>query len=145
MVPLLTELLGLSGVDVESYEASEDSLILDVEVHAASAVCPRCGTVSHHLHQNHWHLVRDLPISHYRKTWLRVNRRQFKCAVCGKPFSEDLEFMGSRRSYTDRYAERVVQQVVHSDSANVARHQGLSEDVVWSMVEYMGAKKSRLT
>ncbi|WP_416349201.1 transposase family protein [Leptolyngbya sp. CCNP1308] len=36
-----------------------------MEVHAASVVCPRCGTVSHHLHQNHWHLVRDLPISHY--------------------------------------------------------------------------------
>jgi len=142
MVPLLTELLGLSGVDVESYEATEDSLILDVEVHASSGVCPRCGTVSHHLHQNHWHLVRDLPISHYSQTWLRVNRRQFKCAVCGKPFSEDLAFMGGRRSYTDRYAERVVQQVIHSDSANVAHHQGLSEDIVWSMVEYMGAKKS---
>jgi transposase len=145
MVPLLTELLGLPGVDVESYEANENGLILDVEVHSASATCPRCGTVSHHLHQNHWHLVRDLPISHYGKTWLRVNRRQFKCAVCGKPFSEDLEFMGARRSYTDRYAERVVQQVVHSDSANVARHQGLSEDIVGSMVEYMGAKKSPST
>ena len=34
-----------------------------------------------------------------------------------------------------------MQQVIHSDSANVARHQGLSEDIVWSMVEYMGAKK----
>ncbi len=40
MVPLLTELLGLSGVDVESYEATEDSLILDVKVHASSGVCP---------------------------------------------------------------------------------------------------------
>ncbi|MGD1864722.1 MAG: hypothetical protein ACFB0D_09215, partial [Phormidesmis sp.] len=29
--------------------------------------------------------VRDLPISHYRKTWLDVNRRQFKCHECGKP------------------------------------------------------------
>ncbi|NEQ43933.1 MAG: transposase family protein [Leptolyngbya sp. SIOISBB] len=83
MVPLLTELLGLPGVDVESYEANENDLILDVEVHSASSTCSRCGTVSHHLHQNHWHLVRDLPISHYGKTWLRVNRRQFQCAVCG--------------------------------------------------------------
>jgi transposase len=79
-----------------------------------------------------------------RRTWLRVNRRQFKCAVCGKPFSESLEFVGKQRKYTDRYAEQVVQQVLHSDSANVARHQGLSEDIVWSMVEYMSAKKSVL-
>ncbi|WP_416349202.1 transposase family protein [Leptolyngbya sp. CCNP1308] len=48
--------------------------------------------------------------------------------------------MGDRRSYTDRYAERVVEQVIHSDNANVARHQGLSEDIVWSMVEYVGEK-----
>ena len=142
MVPLLTELLGLPGIDVESYEVVEDGLILDVEAHRTSVECPRCGTLSQHLHQNHWHLVRDLPLSHYRKTWLRVNRRQFKCVVCGKPFSEDFEFMGVRRSYSDRYAERVVQQVIHSDSANVARHQGLSEDIVWSMVEYISAKKS---
>ncbi|NER08711.1 MAG: transposase family protein [Okeania sp. SIO3C4] len=144
MVPLLTELLGLPGIDVESYEVVEAGLILDVEAHRTSAECPRCGTLSRHLHQNHWHLVRDLPLSHHRKTWLRVNRRQFKCAACGKPFSEGFEFIGTRRSYTDRYAARVVQQVIHSDSANVARHQGLSEDIVWSMVEYMGAKKSRL-
>ncbi|WP_204140990.1 hypothetical protein [Halomicronema sp. CCY15110] len=55
MVSLLTELLGLPGIDVESYEVNEDGLILDVAVHAASGICPRCGTVSHHLHQHHWH------------------------------------------------------------------------------------------
>lgn len=142
MVPLLNELLGLPGMDVEAYTVVDDGLILDVEAHSESACCPRCGTLSRHLHQNHWHLVRDLPISHYQKTWLRVNRRQFKCAVCGKPFSEAFEFMGARRSYSDRYAESVVQQVIHSDTANVARHQGLSEDIVWSMVESVSAKKS---
>lgn len=142
MVRLLSELLGLSGIDVESYSVVEDRLILDVEAHRESACCPRCGTVSCHLHQNHWHLVRDLPVSHDRQTWLRVNRRQFKCGVCGKPFSEDFDFMGARRRYSDRYAEVVVQQVIHSDTASVARQQGLSEDIVWSMVESVSAKKS---
>ena len=78
MVPLLTQLLGLPGVDVESYEDSGDELILSVELHEESARCPRCDTLSTHLHQNHGTLVRDLPVSHYRKTWLKVNRRQFK-------------------------------------------------------------------
>lgn len=81
MVPLLSELLGLPGMDVEAYTVVEDGLILEVEAHSESACCPRCGTLSRHLHQNHWHLVSDLLISHYQKTWLRVNRRQFKCAV----------------------------------------------------------------
>lgn len=145
MVPLLTQLLGLPGVDVESYEETEDELILSVEVHAASACCPRCGRLSSHLHQNHGYLVRDLPISHYRKTWLKVNRRQFKCNECGKPFSEALEFVGGCRKYTDRYAESVVKQVMHSSTTNVAWNQDLSEDLVWSMVEYASKKNSLST
>jgi transposase len=145
MVPLLTNLLGLPGIDVESYAETEDGLILAVEAHSDSATCPRCGMLSRHLHQNHGYLVRDLPISHYRKTWLRVNRRQFKCSNCGKPFSEAFEFVGARRVYTDRYAEVVVAELIHSDTANVARQHGLSEDVIWSMVEYVNEKKSVLT
>lgn len=144
MVPLLTELLGLPGIDVESYEETEDGLILSVEAYSDAARCPHCGTLSRHLHQNHGYLVRDLPISHYRKTWLRINRRQFKCSMCGKPFSEDFEFVGVRRVYTDRYAEVVVADLIHSDTANVARQHRLSEDIVWSMVEYVSAKKSVL-
>ncbi|MEO0488804.1 MAG: transposase family protein [Cyanobacteria bacterium J06659_2] len=142
MVPLLTQLLGLPGVDVESYADSGDELILSVERHEESAQCPRCETLSSHLHQNHGYLVRDLPISHYRKTWLQVNRRQFKCRQCAKPFSEPLAFVGGRRKYTDRYAEAVVQQVMHSSTKNVAWNQGLSEDLVWSMVEYVSQKNA---
>ncbi|MEL6556258.1 MAG: transposase family protein [Cyanobacteria bacterium J06621_11] len=142
MVPLLTQLLGLTGVDVEAYEDLGDALILSVERHEESATCPRCDTLSTHLHQNHSIRVRDLPISHYRKTWLDVNRRQFKCHECGKPFSEALEFLGTRRTYTNRYAESVVKQVMHSSTKNVAWHQELSEDLVWSMVEYVSKKNA---
>lgn len=145
MVPLLTQLLGLPGVDVESYEETGDELKLSVERHAESAICVRCGTLSTHLHQNHSTLVRDLPMSHYRRTWLVVNRRQFKCSECNKPFSETLDFMGSRRKYTDRYAAAVVKQVMHSSTKNVAWNQELSEDIVWSMVEYVSKKKGAST
>lgn len=37
MVPLLTQLLGLTGVDVESYEDLGNALILSVERHEESA------------------------------------------------------------------------------------------------------------
>lgn len=50
--------------------------------------------------------------------------------MCGKPFSEDFEFVGVRRVYTDRYAEVVVADLIHSDTANVARQHRLSEDIV---------------
>ena len=139
MQPLLTDLLGLKGIEVETYRDHGGGLLLEVEAKSESATCPRCGEVSSQLHQNHGHLVRDLDISE-RPVWLKVNRRQFKCQTCQKPFSEALDFVGKRMSYTNRLAQRVVQQVIHSDVSNVARNHGLSEDVVWSMVEYLSKK-----
>jgi hypothetical protein len=62
--------------------------------------------------------------------------------MCGKPSSEDFEFVGIRRVYTNRCAKEVVVDLMHSDTANVARQHGLNEDIVWSMVEYVSAKKS---
>ncbi len=141
MEALLTNLLGLPGVDVESYQESENQLILEVEVHDEEATCPRCGYVSAHLHQNHGYLARDLDLSG-RQVWLKVNRRQFKCQPCGKPFSEALDFIGARRKYTNRLAEAMVKQVLHSSTRNVALNHQLSEDIVWSMVDYVSQKNS---
>lgn len=136
---LLTDLLGLKGIEVEAYRDHANGLLLEVEAKSESATCSRCGQVSSKVHQNHGHLVRDLNISE-RPVWLKVNRRQFKCQTCQKPFSEELDFIGKRVSYTNRLAQQVVKQVMHSDVSNVARNHGLSEDVVWSMVEYLSKK-----
>lgn len=136
----LTELLGLPGIDVEDYIELENEIILQVEVHSIKSVCPRCLQESSNLHQNHWHFVRDLNLFN-RTVVLKVNRRQFKCHGCKKPFSEVLDFMGTRRRYTDRFAEMVVKQVVHSDTHNVGLQYDLTDDEVWSMVQYISKKK----
>lgn len=141
MQPLLTRLLGLPRIEVEDYHDQGEHLILEVEADGTQSTCPRCGHASTHLHQNHGYLVRDLPISE-RSVMLKVNRRQFKCAPCGKPFSEALDFVGYRRTYTDRFAQAIVQQVIHSDTHNVALNHGLSDEEVWSMVQYISKKNS---
>ena len=143
MKPLLTQLLNLPGIEVEDYHELGDELILEVEVIREFATCPRCGQESHHLHQNRGHLVRDLNISSF-PVLLRVNRRQFKCKTCGKPFSEELDFIGRRRRHTDRFAEMIVKQVIHSDIHNVAKNNDLTDAEVWSMVKYLSKKKWKL-
>jgi transposase len=44
-------------------------------------------------------LVKDLPWGE-NFVFLEINRRQFKCEKCGKPFSEELEFVRKRRTYS---------------------------------------------
>lgn len=82
--------------------------------------------------------------SHAPTSFLKVNRRQFKCTPCGKPFSEDLDFVGRKRKHTDRFSEMVALQVIHSSSHNVAQKHDLSDDEVWSIVQYVSKKNSSL-
>jgi transposase len=140
MQPLLTELLGLPGIDVENYYIFDDKIIFEVERHSEKAVCPRCGNESAHLHQNHPYFVRDLPVMD-RLVLLKVNRRQFKCECCGKPFSEALDFVDKRRKHTNRFSDKIVQQVVHSDVHTVGQQNDLSDEEVWSIIKHVSKKK----
>jgi transposase len=140
MQPLFTQLLKLDGITVEDYYDLGEELVWTVEAETNSAICPRCGQTSKNTHENHYHLARDLNFGE-RKVLLKYNRRQFKCRECKKPFSEKLEFIGERRRTTDRFAEMIVKQVIHSDTHNVAKNYGLTDDEVWSMVKYVSQKK----
>lgn len=131
-----TELLNIPGLVVEYYRNLGQELILDVEAETDYSNCPKCGQVSNHLHQNHGHLVRDLPLSN-RQVFRRVNRRQFKCKKCGKPFSEDLDFVGKGKKYTHRYATNIVEKLVHSDLTNVAKNNHLTEREVEAMINHV--------
>lgn len=133
---LMTKLLNLPGVIVENSTETEKILVLCVKKDKKTAVCPRCGQISYRLHQNKIHLVKDLPMGN-REVILRVNRRRFKCEKCQKPFSEILDFVGNKKSFTHRYAHSIVEQVIHSDIDNVAKNNKLSSEEVWSMVRYV--------
>ncbi|MFB2836880.1 ISL3 family transposase [Floridanema evergladense] len=132
---LLTKLLNLPGVIVEESQETEDTLILFVKAENKTADCPRCGQTSRRLHQNKRYLVKDLPIGN-REVILSVNRRRLRLEHCQKPFSESLDFVPRKKSFTHRYAESITQQVVHSDIKNVANNNGLTAEEVESMVIY---------
>jgi len=140
MKSLLTELLNIEGVEVTGYKSDQDFIAFEVRSLNQASICPHCGTKSQIVHQNHYHLIQDLPISG-RDTFIRYNRRQFKCNVCKKPFSESLDFVGERRQYTERFAEKVVSDLIHGDRHNVAKQNQITDDVVESMVEYISKKK----
>jgi transposase len=133
---LMTKLLNLPGIIVEDSKDIEGTLILSIKMSRKTAVCPRCGDCSHYLHENKRHLVRDLPMSN-KQVLLWVNRRRFKCRNCRKSFSEILDFVGEKKSFTHRYAETITKQVIHSDISNVAKNNGLTIEEVETMLKSM--------
>ncbi len=105
---LLTEMLNLASVRVTKYQnISGIGLIIHLEPLTKEGECGPCGQISHQVHQNHRYLVKDLPISG-QAVYLEVNRRQFKCKNCGKPFSEELDWVKKRRMYSTRLAREIV-------------------------------------
>jgi transposase len=135
----LTNVLNISDLLVLGMHGEEDSIIISTKHQYKKAKCPTCGTLSSKLHQNHPGVVRDLPIGG-RDVYLRINRRQFKCVVCRKLFSEVLSFVPKRKSYTQRLANTVVNEVASSNVHTVAKKYHLTDDEVWSMVKEIGDK-----
>jgi transposase len=118
---LLTELLNLEGVKVSSHRQYEGiGIIIQVEAIEKGSVCGRCGSNSNKLHQNRWHIIKDLSWGE-KTVFLEINRRQFKCEKCQKPFSEEMGFVKERRTYTKRLATKIIEEVLADDISGVAR------------------------
>jgi transposase len=131
---LLTELLNLELVKVTKYQNLPGiGLVFHLETLTKEALCDRCGTKSNKVHQNHHYLVKDLPISG-QPVYLEVNRRQFKCENCGKPFSEEIKLVKKRRKYTSRLAKEIVRQVLADDLKTVAENNDVSSEEIETML-----------
>ncbi|MFM6108300.1 MAG: ISL3 family transposase, partial [Sphaerospermopsis kisseleviana] len=53
-IKILTELLNIEDIKVISHRQHEGiGIILQIELTKKESVCPRCGTESQRLHQNH--------------------------------------------------------------------------------------------
>jgi transposase len=141
---LLTELLNLEGVNVSSYRQYEGiGIILQVEAIEKESACGRCGSNSNKLHQNRWHIIKDLSWGD-RAVFLEINRRQFKCEKCQKPFSEEMGFVKERRTYTKRLAIKIVEEVLADDISSVAKKGVVTTEEIERMVKDASANLLKL-
>ena len=132
---ILDKFLNLEGISIQGYRHLESiGIVFRIESKNKKATCPRCRLESDKLHQNHRHLVKDLPISG-QPVYLQVNRRQFKCDNCRKPFSEELDFVASKRTYTKRLAENILGQLKEGGILNVSRRNDITEEEIQRMLE----------
>ena len=134
-IKILTQLLNIDGVKVISHRQYKGvGVILQIESIKMESVCPRCGTRSYRLHQNHRHIIKDLPLGE-QQLFLEVNKRQFKCEKCKKPFSEELDFVDSRRKYTKRLANKTIEEVLDSDIHSVSKKGNVTTEEIERMLK----------
>jgi transposase len=58
------QMINLPGMKVlNCHEIEGMGLIIEIEKIAKYCTCPKCGYQASSIHQNHWRIVQDLPIS----------------------------------------------------------------------------------
>lgn len=135
---LMTELLHLEGVVVTNYQIITDiGIVLHLENMSRESQCIHCGSKTEKVHQNNELTIRDLPFGE-QALYLRINRRQMRCEKCGKKFTEELNYLPKKRTYTDRFRKKIVAEVLNSDLKNTAERNGVSEQEIETMLKDLG-------
>ncbi len=99
------------GLEVESVDAGEDTLVVTARSNADTAPCPLCGVISHRVQSHYVRQPSDLPCSG-RRVRLRLLVRRFRCGVSGclrAVFAErfDTTVLAERARRTNRLEEIV--------------------------------------
>jgi len=88
-------------------------------------------------------LLKDLDWGE-QAVFLEINRRQFNCEKCKKPFSEELEYVRERRRYTKRLAEKTIEEVLADDIRSVAKRGRVTEKEIERMLKDASKDLSKL-
>ncbi len=123
---LITKLINFEGVKATDYHfITDNEILITLSNQTSESTCPYCHTITNKIHQDHYYRIRDILLSGY-DVFLNINRRQFRCIHCQKIFSEELNFVKKRRTYTTRLAEKVVKEVLESDILKTAKRNGMN-------------------
>ena len=135
LLHFITQVINIEGVKVTNYHfITEDEIVIELKNIHSKVACPYCKKLTDKVHQNHYHRVRDIPLSNY-DVFLQVNRRQFKCTSCHKVFSEELSFVKKRRTYTLRLASKVIQEVLETNVESAARRNRMTPAEVETLLK----------
>jgi transposase len=119
----LTRLVGLEGFEVKRVIEVGDRLDLEVELVARARCCPCCGRASLDVKDRPRVRVRDLPFAG-RGTHLVWRKRRYRCAACGRTFTESHPELPARQRVTRRFRRHLLGRVRGGGAhAEVAREE----------------------
>ena len=139
LLHFITKIIKFEGFKATNYYfITENELLIELEKKSRLSICPHCHQKTDKVHQSHRYRVRDIPLSSW-DVFLLVNRRQFRCKNCRKVFSEELDFVKKRRTYTRRLAEKVVKEVIETDVVNAGKRNRMTSAEIETILRELEA------
>jgi transposase len=124
-------------------ENEEKYLHLFCEHEHDVAICPRCMQAATGSHEQQDRCVRHLDVWGM-KTLVHFPQRRFDCEVCGKPFTESLEWIEPKRRQTSAFEMHIYERVKHkTPRKRVAFQEGLSEATVLDIFKRQAKRATR--
>jgi transposase len=145
----LSDLLGLPGMIVTRFAIEEENkeqyLHLFCEHEHDVAICPRCLKTTMAVHEKEERCVRHLDIWGMKKL-VHFPQRRFDCDICGKPFTEKLEWIEAKRRQTSGFEMHIYERVKNkTPRKQVAFQEGLHEATVLDIFKRQAKKAVRQT
>jgi len=143
----LSDLLGLPGMRVVRFAIEEENeeqyLHLFCEHEHDVTICPRCLQATNQVHEQKERCVRHLDIWGM-KTLVHFPYRRFDCEVCGRPFTENLEWIDPKRRQTNLFEIHIYERVKNkAPRKQVALQEGVHEATVMEIFKRRAQRAAR--
>lgn len=135
----INNLLGLPQLEVTEFSFSEKKVFISLKRVTESECCPVCQCSCSKVRSYATRTVRDLDILG-RKTYLRIESRQFECTDCPRYFLEDIEIVEGNHGFTKRYESYLYRMIKGINIQQVS----LKEDVCWGTLNALYKAHSSL-
>ena len=99
---------------------AEGSIEVQVRAREESQACPRCGQASAKVHDTRKRVKRDIQLRGYQ-VYLILHKRRFRCATCGRPFTETDSACGRYQRTTQRFRHSIAKQACQRPLTHVAQ------------------------
>jgi transposase len=129
--------LDLPDVRVESYEQTDQGLVITVVSTCETAVCRRCGRTIDKFHgYDHAITLRHLPIFD-RPVWIRIRPKRFQCPYCykGPTTTQRCEWYDSKSPHTKAYENWILRELVNSTLSDVSLKRNLSVACIEGIID----------
>ena len=105
-----------------------DHYIVDVEGGLVPTVCPAChNTLYRHGSQRQTYL--DTPM-HRKRVVIEIDRKRYRCKVCGKTLFEPLPAMDGKRLATIRLVQHIERHCLRKTFAELSREVGVDDKTI---------------